>query len=136
MAGLPFCVGSTVESAGRSTTGRVPKTIFTLAITAPVFPALTIPEMPASRMSLAATRIDESLFLRAAVAADSSMVMTSLAWTTSMAKLQCHASAVDREHDLPAQPAQWEFRIRRQLEQRHRPRLRAPDRCPSHRLRF
>ena len=50
-------------------------TIFTVAITAPVFPALTTPETVPSRISRAATRIDESFFRRAAVAADSSIVM-------------------------------------------------------------
>ena len=81
---MPFCVGRTVDNAGRSTTASVPMTIFTVAMTAPVLPALTMPDTAPSRISRAATRIDESFLRRTAVAAESSIVMTSLACTTSM----------------------------------------------------
>ena len=60
-------------------TGNVPSTSFDVAMTAPVLPALTMADAPPSRIRRAATRIEESRLRRTAVAAASSIVITSLA---------------------------------------------------------
>jgi len=43
VAGLPGAVGKTAASAGRSTPGTAPSTIFAVAMAAPVLPAVTNP---------------------------------------------------------------------------------------------
>ena len=66
--------------------GSAPSTILAVAIAAPVFPAVTNPAARPSRTSRRPTRMDESRLARMASTALSSMVMTSLACTTSMGR--------------------------------------------------
>src|SRR5947208_667211 len=73
-------------SAGRSTPGRAPRTIFAVAMAAPVWPAVTNPCARPSRTSRNPTRKEESRLERIDWAAFSRMPMTSLACTTSMGK--------------------------------------------------
>jgi hypothetical protein len=77
--GEPVCVGSADAKAGRSTPRTMPWMIFAVAITAPVFPDDTTPcAMPFS-ISREATLMEESFLVRTALAAESSIVMNSLA---------------------------------------------------------
>src|ERR1700758_1594198 len=85
MAGLPGAVGKTAASAGRSTPGTAPRTIFAVAMAAPVLPAVTKPEAWPSRAIRRPTRMEESRLARIASPL-SSMVMYSLAWTISIGR--------------------------------------------------
>ena len=84
--GVPLSVGKAEASAGRCTPRIMPWIIFAVAMTAPVLPAETKPCAPPSRTRRAATWIDEFFLVRTALAAESSMVMTSAAWRISMGK--------------------------------------------------
>ena len=66
--------------------GTTPCTILAVAMTAPVLPADTNPWATPSRTSREATRMELSRLVRTALAALSSMVMRSLAWTISMGR--------------------------------------------------
>src|SRR5208337_2853343 len=69
MVAVPWAVGKTAASAGRSTPGMAPKTIFAVAIAAPVLPAVTKPAALPSRTRRSPTRRDESRLDRTACAA-------------------------------------------------------------------
>ena len=73
-------MGNAEASAGRSTPRIMPWTIFAVAITAPVLPAETTPcDLAVAQQ--ARSHVDGRIFLGAdRLAAESSMVMTSLAW--------------------------------------------------------
>src|SRR2546425_597149 len=92
----PFRLGTTAHKAGRSTPSRTPQVILTVAITAPVFPALTTPEARPSRTRVAATLMEESFLRRNAVTGDSSIPTASLACTISIGNpsARCLASSV------------------------------------------
>ena len=79
-------VGNAPASAGRSTDGSVPSTKRATVITAPVFPALTSASAWPSRTSFAATCTELSFFRRKACEGESSIVITSVAFTTSIGR--------------------------------------------------
>ena len=135
-AGLPFCVGRTVESAGRSTTGRVPTTNFAVAITAPVLPALTTPETLPSRIRCAQHGSKNPSCGGRPSTAESSMVTTSLAWTISIGKPAASCLSSRGTHaDPPGRPERWGRRTAQQPGRRHPLRRRAHGRCPWHQRR-
>jgi hypothetical protein len=72
--------GSTVAMAGRSMPGSVRSTKREIAISAPVFPALTQACASPLLTRLTAMRIEESLLARMACAGGSSIMTTSVAW--------------------------------------------------------
>ena len=84
--GVPLIVGKTPVSAGRSTPGNLPSTIFAIAMQAPVLPA----EIKPSALPLATRRaqacMELSRFDRAAFAAWSSIVMRSGACSISIGR--------------------------------------------------
>ena len=82
-----FMFGNAAASAGRSTEGSVPITNRATVITAPVFPALTSASAFPSRTSRAATCTELSFFRRNACDGESVMVITSVAFTTSIAQV-------------------------------------------------
>src|SRR5690242_3451098 len=84
--GMPSMVGKIPASAGRSTPGITPCTILAVAMTAPVLPAETKHCAMPSRTRREATRMELSRLVRTALAALSSMMTTSLAWTISMGR--------------------------------------------------
>ena len=75
----PRCVGRKDAIAGRSTPGSIFRTNLEIAISAPVFPALTAQSASPDFTRSIATRIDESRLLRNAVAGGSCISTTSLA---------------------------------------------------------
>ena len=82
-----FMFGNAAASAGRSTEGSVPITNRATVITAPVFPALTSASALPSRTRRAATCTELSFFRRNACDGESVMVITSVAFTTSIDKV-------------------------------------------------
>ena len=83
---VPFALGKTAASAGRSTPGSAPRTILAVAMAAPVLPAVMNPAAWPSRTRRNPTRMEESRLERTAVAAFSCIPMTSVAFTTSMGR--------------------------------------------------
>src|SRR5215213_1252861 len=82
--GRPDFEGSIAASAGRSTPGSMPMTIFAVAIAAPVLPAETKPSAWPSATSRAPTRMELLRLRRTAVATASSIEMNSGASTNQM----------------------------------------------------
>jgi hypothetical protein len=80
-------------SATRSTEDSVPSPNRATAITAPVFPALTMASAWPARTSLAATCAELSFFFRKACEGESCIVMTSVAGTISMGSPRCECFA-------------------------------------------
>src|SRR5919197_330802 len=83
IVGRPDFVGKSAASAGRSTPGSIPMTIFAVAIAAPVLPAETKPSACPSATRRAPTLIELRRLRRTAVATASSIRMTSGASASS-----------------------------------------------------
>src|SRR3972149_861836 len=82
----PASVGRAAAMAGGSTPARGPRTTSVMAMTAPVFPALTTASASPLRTRSTATRMEESFFFRRAVEGDSPISTTSEAWRTLMGR--------------------------------------------------
>ena len=100
-------LGIGVARAGRSTPGIVPRTIFAVAIAAPVLPAVTNPAAFPACTSFNPTRIELSCFLRTACAAFSSMPIRSVALWITIGRSSFSSCSSRRSRSSGSGPMRW-----------------------------